>query len=71
VTRHTAVVLGGALTSIGRYGGSLSHCRGDDLLGHAFNAAVERIGVERGDVGSPREPSPKLWLDGRETHQGP
>jgi acetyl-CoA acetyltransferase family protein len=49
-THHTAVILGGARTPIGRYGGSLSHIRTDDLLGLALNAAVERVGVERGDV---------------------
>src|SRR3954451_13451730 len=49
-THHTAVILGGARTPIGRYGGSLSHIRTDDLLGLALNAAVERVGVDRGDV---------------------
>jgi acetyl-CoA acetyltransferase len=50
MTRHTAMILGGARTPIGRYGGSLSHIRTDDLLGLALNAAVERVGVERGDI---------------------
>jgi acetyl-CoA acetyltransferase family protein len=50
MTRHTAMILGGARTPIGRYGGSLSHIRTDDLLGLALNAAVERVGVERADV---------------------
>ena len=35
---------------IGRYGGSLSHIRTDDLLGLALNAAVERVGVDRADI---------------------
>ena len=47
MTDHTALILGGARTPIGRYGGSLSHVRTDDLLGLALNAAVERVGVER------------------------
>lgn len=47
MTDHTALILGGARTPIGRYGGSLSHIRTDDLLGLALNAAVERVGVER------------------------
>jgi acetyl-CoA acetyltransferase family protein len=50
MTRHTALILGGARTPIGRYGGSLSHIRTDDLLGLALNAAVERVGVDRGDI---------------------
>jgi acetyl-CoA acetyltransferase family protein len=40
-----AVILGGARTPIGRYGGGLSHIRTDDLLGLAMNAACERSGV--------------------------
>jgi acetyl-CoA acetyltransferase family protein len=51
MTHHTALILGGARTPIGRYGGSLSHIRTDDLLGLALNAAVERVGVARGDIG--------------------
>ena len=50
MTRHAAVILGGPLTPIGRYGGSLSHIRSDGSLGLALNAAVERVGIERGDV---------------------
>ena len=44
------MILGGARTPIGRYGGSLSHIRTDDLLGLALTAACERSGVARGDV---------------------
>jgi acetyl-CoA acetyltransferase family protein len=40
-----AVILGGARTPIGRYGGALSSIRTDDLLGMAMNAACERGGV--------------------------
>ena len=40
-----AVILGGARTPIGRYGGSLSQIRTDDLLGLAMTAACERAGV--------------------------
>jgi acetyl-CoA acetyltransferase len=48
--RHTALILGGARTPIGRYGGSLSPIRTDDLLGLALTAAVERVGVDRGGI---------------------
>src|ERR1700686_3400359 len=41
-----AYVLGGVRTPIGRYGGSLSHLRVDDLLGNTMVAACERVGVE-------------------------
>ena len=50
MSRHTAMILGGARTPIGRYGGSLSHIRTDDLLGLALASAVERVGVDRGDI---------------------
>jgi acetyl-CoA acetyltransferase family protein len=42
---HHAVILGGARTPIGRYGGSLAHIRTDDLLGLAMTHACERSGV--------------------------
>jgi acetyl-CoA acetyltransferase family protein len=41
-----AYVLGGARTPVGRYGGSLSHIRTDDLLGQAMVWACERAGVD-------------------------
>jgi acetyl-CoA acetyltransferase family protein len=41
-----AMILGGARTPIGRYGGSLSGIRTDDLLGMAMTHALERSGVE-------------------------
>ncbi len=41
-----ALILGGARTPIGRYGGSLSAIRTDDLLGMAMTHALERTGVE-------------------------
>jgi acetyl-CoA acetyltransferase len=44
------VILGGARTPIGRYGGALAHIRTDDLLGLAMTAACERAGVEPGQV---------------------
>src|SRR4029453_9923771 len=50
MTRHTAVILGGARTPIGRYGGSLSRIPPADLLGLALNAAGGRVGVDRGDI---------------------
>ena len=40
-----AFVLGGVRTPVGRYGGSLSHIRIDDLLGQTMVAACERVGV--------------------------
>src|SRR5258705_8973303 len=40
-----AFVLGGVRTPVGRYGGSLSHIRTDDLLGRTMVAACERLGV--------------------------
>src|SRR5437762_13038189 len=42
---HDAVIVGGARTPIGRYGGSLSTVRTDDLLGLAMTRACERSGV--------------------------
>jgi acetyl-CoA acetyltransferase family protein len=40
-----AYVLGGVRTPVGRYGGSLSHIRTDDLLGKTMVWACERVGV--------------------------
>lgn len=40
-----AFVLGGVRTPVGRYGGSLSHVRTDDLLGQTMVAACERVQV--------------------------
>jgi acetyl-CoA acetyltransferase family protein len=40
-----AFILGGVRTPVGRYGGSLSHIRTDDLLGRTMVAACERVGV--------------------------
>lgn len=40
-----AYVLGGVRTPVGRYGGSLSHIRTDDLLGQTMVWACERLGV--------------------------
>ncbi len=39
------LILAGARTAIGRYGGALSGIRTDDLLGRAMTAACERSGV--------------------------
>jgi acetyl-CoA acetyltransferase family protein len=41
-----AFVLGGVRTPVGRYGGSLSHIRTDDLLGQTMVWACQRVGVE-------------------------
>lgn len=40
-----ALILGGVRTPYGRYGGSLSHIRTDDLLGLIMVGACERVGV--------------------------
>src|SRR5580698_3281078 len=40
-----AYILGGVRTPVGRYGGSLSHIRTDDLLGQTMVAACERVRV--------------------------
>ena len=40
-----AVVLGGVRTPVGRYAGSLSHLRLDDLVGQTMVAACARVGV--------------------------
>jgi acetyl-CoA acetyltransferase family protein len=40
-----AFILGGVRTPVGRYGGSLSHLRLDDLLGQTMVAACKRLGV--------------------------
>jgi 3-oxoadipyl-CoA thiolase len=48
VTR--AVVIAAVRTPVGRYGGALAGVRPDDLAAHAIGAAVERSGVDPGDV---------------------
>jgi acetyl-CoA acetyltransferase family protein len=40
-----AFILGGVRTPVGRYGGSLSHIRTDDLLGQTLVWACEKVGV--------------------------
>jgi 3-oxoadipyl-CoA thiolase len=45
-----AVLLSAVRTPIGRYGGALSLVRPDDLAGIAIAAAVERAGVEPGEI---------------------
>jgi acetyl-CoA acetyltransferase family protein len=45
-----AYVLGGVRTPVGRYAGSLSHIRTDDLLGQAMVWACERVGVDLGRI---------------------
>jgi acetyl-CoA acetyltransferase family protein len=45
ISMSDAYVLGGVRTPVGRYGGSLSHIRVDDLLGATMAAACERVGV--------------------------
>ena len=45
-----AIVLSAVRTPVGRYGGALSHVRPDDLAATAIAAAVERAGVEPGEI---------------------
>jgi acetyl-CoA acetyltransferase family protein len=40
-----ALILGGVRTPVGRYGGSLSHIRVDDLLGQTMVWACEQVGM--------------------------
>src|ERR1035438_5267603 len=40
-----AFILGGVRSPVGRYGGSLSHLRTDDLLGRTMIAACGKVGV--------------------------
>ena len=47
---RSAVLLSAVRTPIGRHGGELSHVRPDDLAAIAIAAAVERSGVEPGDI---------------------
>jgi acetyl-CoA acetyltransferase family protein len=46
-----AFILGGVRTPFGRYGGSLSHIRTDDLLGKTMVAACERVGIPLERIG--------------------
>ncbi len=45
-----AVVLSAVRTPVGRYGGGLAEVRPDDLAATAMAAAVERAGVEAGEI---------------------
>jgi 3-oxoadipyl-CoA thiolase len=45
-----AFLIGGARTPVGRYGGSLSSVRPDDLAALTVKAAVERAGIDPGAV---------------------
>src|ERR687892_1584949 len=45
-----AVVISAVRTPVGRYGGSLSHVRPDDLAATAIAAAVERARVEPAEI---------------------
>ncbi|MGI8606929.1 MAG: thiolase family protein [Gaiellaceae bacterium] len=45
-----AVILAGVRTPVGRYGGALSEHRPDDLAALVIAAAVERAGVEAGEI---------------------
>jgi 3-oxoadipyl-CoA thiolase len=44
------VILSGVRTPVGRYGGSLSHVRPDDLAAIAISAAVQRAGVDPSSI---------------------
>ncbi|HEV2713493.1 MAG TPA: thiolase family protein [Gaiellaceae bacterium] len=45
-----AVVLSAVRSPVGRYGGALAHVRPDDLAATVIAAAVERAGVEAGEI---------------------
>ncbi|HET9322290.1 MAG TPA: thiolase family protein [Gaiellaceae bacterium] len=45
-----AVVLSAVRTPVGRYGGALAEVRPDDLAATAITAAVERAGIEPGEI---------------------
>src|SRR6476661_4877910 len=45
-----AVILSAVRTPVGRYGGGLAEVRPDDLAATAIAAAVERAGIEAGDI---------------------
>jgi 3-oxoadipyl-CoA thiolase len=45
-----AVILAGVRTPVGRYGGALSEHRPDDLAALAIAAAIERAGVDAGEI---------------------
>jgi 3-oxoadipyl-CoA thiolase len=45
-----AVVLSAVRTPVGRYGGALSGTRPDDLAAHVIAAAVERAGIDAGEL---------------------
>ena len=45
-----AVVLSAVRTPVGRYGGALAGVRADDLAAIAVAAAVERAGIEPGEI---------------------
>ncbi len=45
-----AVILSAVRTPVGRYGGGLAEVRPDDLAGIAIAAAVERSGVQAGEI---------------------
>jgi acetyl-CoA C-acetyltransferase len=48
--RRTAVIVSGARTPIGRFLGGLSPLRAPDLGGIAIRAAVQRAGIDPGDI---------------------
>ena len=45
-----AVVISAVRTPVGRYGGGLAGVRPDDLAAHAIRAAVDRAGVDPGEI---------------------
>jgi 3-oxoadipyl-CoA thiolase len=47
---RTPVVVDGLRTPFGRYGGSLSGVRPDDMAAHVIRAVVERTGIEPGSI---------------------
>jgi len=49
-----AFILGGVRTPVGRYGGSLSQVRTDNLLGQTMAAACERVAFPSTALGASR-----------------
>jgi 3-oxoadipyl-CoA thiolase len=47
---NRAVVISAVRTPVGRYGGGLSGVRADDLAAVAISAAVERAGIDAGEI---------------------
>ena len=63
-----AVILSAVRTPVGRYGGSLSGVRPDDLAAHVIAAAVERAAVDPAEVADVFE-TPFAFLMDPDNHE--